>query len=89
MHELDELDEDEVDSDDNDDGLFFSKLEAAELDRDDDADEFWPLDLHVTSPPLRMCWLTCGYLILILSTTSSKFLASIASTCADDNMPLK
>jgi len=40
LHELDELDEDEVDSDDNDDGLFFSKLEAAELDRDDDADEF-------------------------------------------------
>jgi hypothetical protein len=44
-----------VDNDDNDDGLFFSKLEAAELLTDEDADEFWPFDLSGNIPLLRTC----------------------------------
>ena len=35
-----EHDEDDVDNDDNDEGLFFSKLEAAELVTEEEADEF-------------------------------------------------
>ena len=40
LHELDELDELDVDNEDNDEGLFFSRLEAAELVIEEDADEF-------------------------------------------------
>ena len=56
----DEHDEDDVDNDDNDEGLFFSKLEAAELVTEEDADEFWPLDFSDIIPPLRMRTFTCG-----------------------------
>lgn len=89
LHELDELDELDVDNEDNDEGLFFSRLEAAELVIEEDADEFWQLAFSDNNTPLRTCWLTCGYRIRIWSTTSKRFLASIARTCAEDNMPLK
>ena len=46
LHEdepAEELDAD--DNDDNDEGVCFSKLEAAELETDDEPDEFCPHDL--------------------------------------------
>ena len=73
-----ELDAD--DNDDIDDGVCFSKLEAAELETDDEPDEFCPHDLSGNILPLNICLLTCGYRIRIWSTTSRRFLASIAST---------
>ena len=81
MHKDEPAEElDAEDNDDNEDGVCFSKLEAAELVTDDDPDEFCPHDFSGNMLPLKICLLTCGYRIRIWSTTSKRFLASIAST---------